>query len=572
MGTGYTRNDTSNNIADGNVINASDFDGEFDAIQSAFDASSGHSHDGTTGEGPKIDTGGLADDAVTAAILDQTATFTMAGLSVTGNTTLGDAASDTVTVNADIASDLIPSADGTHDLGATGAEWQDLFIDGTANIDSLVADTADINGGSIDGVTIGTNSVVTDLRVDNIKVDGNTVSSTDTNGDINLSPNGTGTVVINTDLDVDNLNINGNTIISTDTDGNIALTPNGTGSVVIDGLSHPQADGSAGQFLKTDGSGTLSFATVNTDLSNDTSPQLGGNLDTNGNDINVADNDKIVFGTGSDFEITHNTSNTVFKDTGAGNMRFQTTGTIQFGDEAFNETFAEFNDDGAVTLYHNNSAKLATDSGGVNVTGTLAATAVTGDGSGLTGIAPFPSGTSMLFQQTAAPTGWTKQTTHNDKALRIVTGSVSTGGSVAFSTAFGTPSVSGSVSISGAPGVGNLAGNTTINGNPSVSGNISSTTLSINQIPSHSHTYVFKGGGGEFFGNQGGQNGSKNTGNKGGSGSHNHGHNLSGAKGNLAGNSTINGAPGIGNLAGSLSSSTATINVNYVDFIIANKD
>ena len=41
MGTGYTRNDTSNNIADGNVINASDLDGEFDAIQSAFNGSSG---------------------------------------------------------------------------------------------------------------------------------------------------------------------------------------------------------------------------------------------------------------------------------------------------------------------------------------------------------------------------------------------------------------------------------------------------------------------------------------------------------------------------------------------------
>ena len=51
MGTGYTRNDTSNNIADGNVINASDLDGEFDAIQSAFNGSSGHTHDGTTGEG-----------------------------------------------------------------------------------------------------------------------------------------------------------------------------------------------------------------------------------------------------------------------------------------------------------------------------------------------------------------------------------------------------------------------------------------------------------------------------------------------------------------------------------------
>ena len=62
MGTGYTRNDTANNIADGNVINASDLDGEFDAIQTAFNASSGHSHDGTTGEGPKIDGTGIADD------------------------------------------------------------------------------------------------------------------------------------------------------------------------------------------------------------------------------------------------------------------------------------------------------------------------------------------------------------------------------------------------------------------------------------------------------------------------------------------------------------------------------
>lgn len=46
------------------------------------------------------------------------------------------------------------------------------------------------------------------------------------------------------------------------------------------------------------------------------------------------------------------------------------------------------------------------------------------------------SGTLMLFQQTAAPTGWTKQTTHNDKALRVTSGTASSGGSVAFSTVF----------------------------------------------------------------------------------------------------------------------------------------
>src|SRR5210317_188345 len=65
MGNGYTRNDTANNIADGNVINASDLDGEFDKLQTAFDGTSGHSHDGTSGEGPQIAAGGLANNAVT---------------------------------------------------------------------------------------------------------------------------------------------------------------------------------------------------------------------------------------------------------------------------------------------------------------------------------------------------------------------------------------------------------------------------------------------------------------------------------------------------------------------------
>ena len=61
---------------------------------------------------------------------------------------------------------------------------------------------------------------------------------------------------------VDNLTLNGNTLSSTDTNGNINITPDGNGSVVIDGLSHPQSDGTAGQFLKTDGSGNLSFSAV----------------------------------------------------------------------------------------------------------------------------------------------------------------------------------------------------------------------------------------------------------------------------------------------------------------------
>ena len=81
--------------------------------------------------------------------------LTADALSINNNTTLGSSNSDTVTFNARAASEFTPATDNTYDLGRTGHEWRDLYLDGTANIDSLVADTADINGGTIDGTTVG---------------------------------------------------------------------------------------------------------------------------------------------------------------------------------------------------------------------------------------------------------------------------------------------------------------------------------------------------------------------------------------------------------------------------------
>ena len=55
----------------------------------------------------------------------------------------------------------------------------------------------------------------------------------------------------------------------------------------------------------------------------------------------------------------------------------------------------------------------------------------------------FPSGTRLLFNQSTAPIGWTKVTTYDDFALRVVSGSVGTGGSVVFSSAFSSHTMSG---------------------------------------------------------------------------------------------------------------------------------
>ena len=182
-------------------------------------------------------TGDLTGTLQTAAQGNVTSLGTLTGLTVSGSTTLaatsfGDAditnvgdiqldsitgdgdtntaitfsGSDVITVSAAGSAQvtftdggIVPSSDNDIDLGSGSAEFKDLYLDGTANIDSLVADTADINGGTVDGVVIGGSSVATQISVDNLRLDGNTFSSTDSNGNITIAPNGTGNVIASTD-------------------------------------------------------------------------------------------------------------------------------------------------------------------------------------------------------------------------------------------------------------------------------------------------------------------------------------------------------------------------------------
>jgi hypothetical protein len=81
--------------------------------------------------------------------------LTAQSLTVNNNATFGTSNSDTINFFGSINSDFDPATDNTYDLGRVGHEWRDLYIDGTANIDSLIADTADINAGTIDNTTIG---------------------------------------------------------------------------------------------------------------------------------------------------------------------------------------------------------------------------------------------------------------------------------------------------------------------------------------------------------------------------------------------------------------------------------
>ena len=144
--------------------------------------------------------------------------------------------------------------------------------------------------------------------------------------------------------------------------------------------------------------------------------------------------------------------------------------------------------------------------------------------------AAFPAGTAMMFVQTAAPTGWTKSTTHDNKALRVVSGTASSGGTTAFSTVFTnqTPTITTSGLSAGA------------------------TTLSTAQMPSHSHTVSAMSPGPNQYavacGGQGGVSATITSSSTGGGDSHTH------------------------TVTGSATSSAITLNVQYVDVIIATKN
>jgi len=271
------------------------------------------------------------------------------------------------------AADATVQSDGNHNLvlqtgnsttgsisitdGANGAI--DITPNGTGSVN---IPEVNIDGGAIDGVEIGINSAVLQAQIDNI-------------------------------------NINGNAIVSSNTDGNIDITPNGTGEVNI---SKVDID-----------AGTIDGTTIAT------------------SDVTV--------GSGKTLDVS------------AGTL---TTSTAQ---------------------------KQA-----------ISATA-------------FASGTKMLFQQTAAPTGWTKVTSSNDVALRVVSGTVGSGGSVAFETAFAshTPSQSSSASVSGH-------------------------FLAENELPSHRHSIPVNSalpshtGGPIVAGPGGGSANGKETNDTGGDGSHTH--------------------------------------------------
>ena len=355
---GYSARQSS--FTTGDTILAAHSNDEFNQVLAAFHATTGHSHDGTAGEGGPIST--LRDaDSNNKILVDSTNNHLEFYVEVSSS------AVEQIKIQDGA---IVPVTDNDIDLGTSSLEFKDLHLDGTANIDSLVADAMSLGGTSITatgaeinlidgGATVGTTAVVDGdgiihndggtMRVtsaatfktyfqegistayDDLSTGDAAVNIATSAGDITIDAQGNDTDIIlkgtdggadttfltidgsaagkatfNSDVVVGgDLTVTGDDIImGTNTAGNL-LIADGTNfnSVAVGSLSEISTVANDDVFLAVDTSGGglkkiarsaivagLATSSAISNVVEDTTPQLGGNLDMNGQDIVTTSN------------------------------------------------------------------------------------------------------------------------------------------------------------------------------------------------------------------------------------------------------------------------------------------
>lgn len=347
---GFTRQST---YSDGDIIQASDSNDEFDQIVAAFNALTGHKHDGTANEGPII--GFLGDPGVGTALnkieVDSTNSrikfsidvgtvstekfyFETSGLvpainnnidlgssefkfkdgyfagdiTVDGNIVLGgdillgDESTDTVTFTAGVDSNLVPNLDDTYDLGSATKQWRDLYVNGLAEIDSLIANSVAITGGNINGTVIGattpaavttTNLVATTADINAGTIDNTVVGATTpaagsfttvtTSGTLGVTGNTTvgGTLnvtgattvsstlaVVGNQTNTGNLTVNGNTVLGNAATDTVTVTADVASNLIpsLDNAYDLGASGSEWRNLWVNGTANIDTLNIGTSV------------------------------------------------------------------------------------------------------------------------------------------------------------------------------------------------------------------------------------------------------------------------------------------------------------------
>jgi len=261
-------------------------------------------------------------DVTLGANLDVGGNLTVTGTTTFngGTLTLGDANTDNIVFGGEVDSDIIPDDDGTFDLGSASKEWQDLFIDGTAKVDTLTVDENATVAGTL-GVT-GVLTANAGVVVDEMTIDGDTITTTDdfiidAAADITLDAAGGDILLKNGGTTYGQFTESSTNFVikSTTSDKDILFKGNDGGSEVTALTLDMSAGGQATFNSEITASGTSNF--VNLDISGDV--DVDGTLEADAITVNGTALASVIAGTtvanatlAATVTVTDSTSNTNF--------------------------------------------------------------------------------------------------------------------------------------------------------------------------------------------------------------------------------------------------------------------
>ena len=291
----------------------------------------------------------------------------------------------------------VPGIDFVGQAGTSGAK---ILFDGTSGTaNELIFQTFTVAGGIAEAFRVqgGGAKVSGTLDVDGgVSITDNTITSAASNANLELTASGTGKVKVLGILSVDDGSVSDNYIgfgddddlkIYRDSSFDNSVIDNLTGHLVIrnntsnttknvyiqsdnDVLITSIGDGETFAKFSDDAGVELYFDNVKKFETTSTGATVTGIF--NIGDGSVSDN-YIGLGAANDLKIFHNGSHSIIRETGTGSLYIQSDNNVIIGKDSSSETMIKGVADGAVELYHDNNKKFETTSGGVSVTGNLAA-------------------------------------------------------------------------------------------------------------------------------------------------------------------------------------------------------
>ena len=259
----------------------------------------------------------------------------------------------------------LPDADNTRDLGKSGQEWKDLFLDGTATIDTLTINDGASTDEGVDFTFNGASSkdMVWDSSEGALDFADNAAIKMGNNEDLSFSHDGSASRIQDS---YGALFIGGNLIeLKTANLGEIYLSCNANGAVSI------RHDNVTKFTTKSDGvdvTGEVQCDSLDVDGDVDFD---GGQLtfSASANTLDFIDNAKAQFGTHDDLQIYHNGSHSFIDEGGTGDLIVKSNNLRIKGRN--DEAIITGTQDAGVDLYFNNAKKLDTEAYGIEVTGTV---------------------------------------------------------------------------------------------------------------------------------------------------------------------------------------------------------